>query len=122
MRRWYPSATGSEIGFQLDTTVDKGTRTIGFKLTNSSGGQMFRYGATTLQTNTWYYVTGVYDATTQTLNVYLNGQLDNGVLVGTVTQFPAEFDGQRDHWPSSASARVRYLPAASTTCGSPITR
>ena len=46
---------------------------------------MFRYGATTLQPNTWYYVTGVYDATAQTLNVYLNGQLDNGALQGTVT-------------------------------------
>ena len=77
--------TGSEFGFQLDTTVDKGTRTIGFKLTNSSGGQMFRYGATTLQPNTWYHVAGVYDAAAQTLNVYLNGQLDNGVLQGTVT-------------------------------------
>ena len=75
----------SLVGFQLDTTVDKGTRTIGFKLTNSSGGQMFRYGATTLQTNTWYYVTGVYNAASQTIDVYLNGQLDNGVLQGTVT-------------------------------------
>src|SRR5262249_7584745 len=29
---------GGEIGFQLDVTKDKGPRTIGFKLTNSSGG------------------------------------------------------------------------------------
>ena len=77
--------TGAEFGFQLDTTIDKGARTIGFKLTNSSGGQMFRYGATTLQPNTWYYVTGVYNASSQTIDVYLNGQLDNGVLQGTVT-------------------------------------
>ena len=75
----------TEIGFQLDTTIDKGPRTIGFKLTNSSGGKMFRYGATALQLNQWYHVAGVYDAATQTLNVYLNGQLDNGALVGTVT-------------------------------------
>ena len=74
-----------EIGYQLDTTVDRGPRTIGFKLTNSSGGNMFRYGATTLQANTWYYVTGVYDAATSALHVYLNGQLDDGTLVGTVT-------------------------------------
>ena len=77
--------TGNESGFQLDTTVDKGTRTIGFKLTNSNGSEMFRYGATTLQPNTWYHVAGVYNAAAQTLNVYLNGQLDNGVLQGTVT-------------------------------------
>lgn len=75
----------SQVGFQLDTTVDTGVRTIGFKLTNSNGGQMFRFGATALQANTWYYVTGVYNATAQTLDVYLNGQLDNGQLVGTVT-------------------------------------
>ena len=72
-------------GFQLDTTVDTGRRTIGFKLTNSSGGDMIRYGATTLQPNTWYNIAGVYDAAAQTLHVYLNGQLDDGQLVGTVT-------------------------------------
>ena len=77
--------TSNEIGFQLHLTVDKGPRTIGFKLTDGSGGQMFRYGATALQLNTWYYVTGVYDAVNQTLNVYLNGQLDNGALQGTIT-------------------------------------
>ena len=74
-----------EVGFQLDVTKDTGPRTIGFKLTNSSGGQMFRYGATTLQTNTWYHIAGVYDAATQSLHVYLNGQLDDGLLQGTVT-------------------------------------
>ena len=74
-----------ELGFQLDTTVDTGQRTIGFKLTNSSGGQMFRYGATTLQPNVWYHIAGVYDAVAQTLHVYLNGQLDDGALQGTVT-------------------------------------
>src|SRR4029078_12156263 len=77
--------TSGDLGCQLDTTRDNGTRTIGFKLTNSSDGVMFRYGATTLQANTWYYVTGVYDAAAQTLNVYLNGQIDNGLLQGTVT-------------------------------------
>ena len=46
---------------------------------------MFRYGATTLQANTWYHVTGVYDAATAQLHVYLNGQLDDGALLGTVT-------------------------------------
>ena len=84
-RRSSPSATSGEVGFQLDTTVDRGPRTIGFKLTNSSGGNMFRYGATTLQANTWYHVTGVYNAATSELHVYLNGQLDDGTLLGTVT-------------------------------------
>src|SRR5262245_36354128 len=77
--------TSGESGFQLDITKDTGPRTIGFKLTNSSGGMMFRYGATTLQLNTWYHVAGVYNASSQTLDVYLNGELDNGQLLGTVT-------------------------------------
>jgi hypothetical protein len=72
-------------GFQLDTTIDRGPRTIGFKLTSASGGDMFRYGATTLQLGTWYHIAGVYDAATGRLDVYLNGQLDNGTLLGTVT-------------------------------------
>jgi len=46
---------------------------------------MFRYGQTTLQANQWYYVSGVYDAAAATLDVYLNGALDNGRLIGTVT-------------------------------------
>ena len=74
-----------EVGFQLDITKDTGPRTIGFKLTDSTGGQMLRYGATTLQLNTWYYITGVYNAVNQSLDVYLNGALDNGTLQGTVT-------------------------------------
>ena len=77
--------TSPGVGFQLDTTVDTGRRTIGFKLTNSTGGDMIRYGATTLQPNTWYNIVGVYDAAAQTLHVYLNGQLDDGQLVGTIT-------------------------------------
>jgi hypothetical protein len=76
---------GTPLGIQLDTTVDRGPRTVGFKLTTSTGGNMFRYGTTVLQLNTWYHVAGVYDAAAQTLSVYVNGQLDNGVLVGTVT-------------------------------------
>ena len=75
----------SSNGFQLDTTIDTGPRVVGFKLTNGSGGDMLRYGATTLQANTWYFITGVYDATAMTLNIYVNGQLDNGPLIGTVT-------------------------------------
>ena len=73
----------SDAGYQLDTTVDTGPRTIGFKISNA-GSNVARYGATTLSLNTWYHLAGVYDATNRTLNVYLNGQLDNGVLVGTI--------------------------------------
>ena len=75
----------SSSGYQLDTTIDKGPRTIGFKLYNSCGELMARYGATPLVTGTWYHIAGVYDADAKTMDVYLNGKPDDGPLVGTVT-------------------------------------
>gem|GEM_PF-698801 len=74
----------SNTGYQLDTTIDQGSRTIGFKITDGSGNNVARYGATAMVVNTWYHVAGVYNATNRTMTVYLNGQLDNGALVGTV--------------------------------------
>jgi Concanavalin A-like lectin/glucanases superfamily/VanZ like family len=71
-------------GYQLDTTVDRGPRTIGFKLVDPCGNVMARYGATELVRDTWYHVAGVYDADARTLNVYLNGHLDDGFLKGPV--------------------------------------
>ena len=64
------------VGFQLDTTIDRGPRTIGFKLGSPCGLLMARYGKTPLALNTWYYVAGVYNAKAKTMDVYLNGELD----------------------------------------------
>jgi Concanavalin A-like lectin/glucanases superfamily len=72
------------VGFQLDTTIDRGPRTIGFKLGSPCGLLMARYGKTTLALNTWYYVAGVYNAKAKTMDVYLSGELDNGFLLGPV--------------------------------------
>ena len=111
----FPS--GRSNGYQLDTTIDTGPRVVGFKLTNSSGGDMFRYGATTLQVNTWYFVAGVYDAAPQTLNVYVNGQLDNGPLVGTITSTQQNSAGKRlDR--ATIQWRLQFRWSASTTCAS----
>jgi concanavalin A-like lectin/glucanase superfamily protein/VanZ like protein len=73
------------FGFQLDTTIDTGPRTVGFKINDLCASTTARYGATPLLANTWYHVAGVYDAEAQTMNVYLNGELDNGVLLGSVS-------------------------------------
>ena len=113
--------TAAGVGFQLDTTIDTGPRTIGFKLTNTSGGQMLRYGSSTLQLNTWYYVTGVYNAASQTLDVYLNGQLDNGVLQGTITS-SQQNSSANVNIGRRAGDRASSLPAALTTSASPTMR
>jgi VanZ family protein len=73
------------IGYQIDTTVDRGPRTVGFKLGNACGNLMARYGMTPLVVGRWYHVAGVYDAPAKSLDVYVNGRLDNGYLLGTVT-------------------------------------
>src|SRR4030095_9639417 len=94
----------ASIGYQLDTTIDRGPRTIGFKITDGAGNNVARYGATAMVANTWYHVAGVYDATNRTMTVYLNGQLDNGPLIGTIptTQLNSNQNvnvGQRPGWP-----------------------
>jgi hypothetical protein len=71
-------------GYQLDTTVDMGPRTIGFKLDDPCGNLMARYGATELVCDTWYHVAGVYDADARSMHVYLNSHLDDGFLRGPV--------------------------------------
>lgn len=79
------SSFDDSAGYQLDTTVDRGPRTIGFKLNDECGGLMARYGRTPLSVNTWYHVAGVYDAEAHTMDVYLNGELDDGFLIGLVS-------------------------------------
>jgi glucose/arabinose dehydrogenase len=70
-------------GWQLKSTPDTGVRTFGVAVAGS-GGTAQRYSTTVRSLNVWYHVTGVYDASARTLNIYVNGALDNGVLSGTV--------------------------------------
>ena len=73
----------STTGWQLKTSADTGVRTFGITISNGST-HIQRYSKTVLALNTWYYVTGVYNATAKTLDIYVNGVLDDGVLSGTV--------------------------------------
>ncbi|MGE3143343.1 MAG: LamG-like jellyroll fold domain-containing protein [Hyphomonadaceae bacterium] len=79
------SRNRARFGYQLDTSVDAGPRAIALEMANSKGDLMGRYGATPLRIGQWYHVAGVYDAQARTLDVYLNGLLDNGCLDGEVT-------------------------------------
>ena len=83
--------------WELKTTPDTGART--FSISFWPGGpSTLRYSTTVVALNTWYHVAGVYNAAAQTLDIYVNGVLDNGVLTGTV--------------PSS-----HVLPSVNTTIG-----
>lgn len=65
-------------------TVDNGPLQSYFEVAINASSVAQRYLATTLSTNTWYHIVGVYDASAQTINIYLNGTLNNGTLNGTV--------------------------------------
>ena len=71
-------------GWQLKTTPDTGVRTFGIAVSSSGGGRTQRYSKTVISLNNWYHVAGIYNATAQTLDIYVNGVLDDGVLTGSV--------------------------------------
>ena len=68
-------------GWQFKTSPDTGPHTFGLMV--SDGGTQ-RYSGTVRALNTWYHFAAVYDATARTMNTYVNGVLDNGVISGTV--------------------------------------
>jgi hypothetical protein len=71
-------------GWQLKTSPDTGQRTFAVAVSSEQGARAQRYSATTVTLGQWYFVAGVYDSALQTLDVYVNGKLDNGVLSGAV--------------------------------------
>jgi fibronectin type 3 domain-containing protein len=87
-------------GWQLKTTPDTGPRTFGVAVSADGASHTQRYSKTTIALNTWYHVAGVYNATVQTLDIFVNGVVDDGTLTNPV--------GQRSSVPS-----VQVLPPAS---------
>jgi glucose/arabinose dehydrogenase len=71
-------------GWQLKSTPDTGPRTFGIAISGGSLAHTQRYGTLVPLLNTWYHVAGVFDAQARTLDLYVNGALDDGVLLGTV--------------------------------------
>jgi hypothetical protein len=71
-------------GWQLKTSPDTGVRTAAIQISSNGSNSIQRYSSTVLTPNNWYHIAGVYDAAARTLSVYVNGNLDNGVLSGTV--------------------------------------
>ncbi|MFN8638978.1 MAG: PQQ-dependent sugar dehydrogenase [Dehalococcoidia bacterium] len=75
-------SSGSD-GWQFKTSPDTGPHTFAIGVSNGSTLTQ-RYSTTVRALNTWYHVAGVYNASARTLDIYVNGVLDNGVLSGTV--------------------------------------
>src|SRR6185369_10474385 len=71
-------------GWQFKTSPDTGPHTFGVEVSGSAGATTQRYSVTTRSLNVWYHVAGVYNAAARTLDIYVNGVLDNGTLLGTI--------------------------------------
>ena len=87
-------------GWQLKTTPDTGPRTFAIAISADGASHTQRYSNATVALNTWYHVAAVYNATVQTLDVFVNGVVSDGVLTNPV--------GARSSIPS-----VQVLPPAS---------
>jgi hypothetical protein len=72
------------VGWQFKTSADTGTRTFAIAVSPDGSSLVQRYGTTVVALNTWYHVAGVYNAGAGTLDIYVNGVLDDGALSGTV--------------------------------------
>ena len=78
---------------------------------------MARYGIDPLPLTCGTTSRGVYDAQAQTLDVYVNGKIDNGFLLGTRDRLTASV---RERPCTSAGERIEAAsnsPAPSTMCG-----
>lgn len=77
-------AGDSNKNFKLSATIDNAVRQFYMMVSSDGSLSTIRYTSTTVTANTWYHVVGVYNASLQTLDIYLNGKLDNGTLSGTI--------------------------------------
>ena len=78
------ASSNANTGWQLKTSPDTGSRTFAVAVTPPGFSHTQRYSKTVPSLKTWYFVAGVYNASAQTLDIYVNGALDDGVLSGTV--------------------------------------
>src|SRR5206468_2767973 len=71
-------------GWQFKTSPDTGQHTFGVGVAGATNTFVQRYSATVRSLNVWYHVAGVYNASARTLDIYVNGVLNNGTLSGTI--------------------------------------
>ena len=76
--------SSASSGWQLKSSPDTGPETFGIAVSGDGTSETQRYSSTVRALNTWYYVAGVYNASARTLDIYVNGVLDNGTLSGTI--------------------------------------
>jgi hypothetical protein len=80
--KWGFAASSAKV---YKSAVFQTTNYYYLDISNNGVNDIYRLSAQPLQTNTWYNTVGVYTSEpTPTIDIYINGQLSNGTLVGTV--------------------------------------
>ena len=103
-------------GWQFKTSPDTGPHTFGVGVAGATNTFAQRYSTTVRSLNVWYHVAGVYNASARTLDIYVNGVLNNGTLSGTVPA--SQINSAVNVNIGRRSGRVIILTASSTTCAS----
>jgi hypothetical protein len=75
--------TGGGWSYLLNANTDLTDRHFAC-LISSNSVSAIRYSGIIPDNNTWYHVACVFNAVGQTLDIYVNGALDNGTLAGTI--------------------------------------
>ena len=78
------SGSSGSVGYKFSATIDNGVEQVYMVVSGDGTNFAQRYTATTITTGRWYHVVGVYNAAAQTIDVYVDGTLNNGILSGTV--------------------------------------
>jgi hypothetical protein len=68
------------FGWQFKTSPDTGPHRFAIGITGPGNTWVQRNGTTVRALNTWNHMAGVYNAAVQTLDIYVNGVLDDGIL------------------------------------------
>jgi hypothetical protein len=77
-------------GWQFKTSLDCTSRRLAMYITADGGGtHAERCGSTVLTTDRWYHVVGVFNASQQTLDLYLDGVRDTGAMEATSGSIPS---------------------------------
>jgi hypothetical protein len=71
-------------GWQFKTSPDTGPHTFGVAVSSGANTRAQRYSTAVRSLNAWYHVAGVYDAAARTLDIYVNGVLNDGTLRNTI--------------------------------------
>ena len=76
--------SNNNSGWQFKTSPDTGPQTFGVAVSGANNAYAQRYSTVVRSLNVWYHVAGVYNAAARTLDIYVNGVLNNGTLTGTI--------------------------------------